>query len=243
MTFDENGRCDDRGDVAPRAAAAHVDSTVVLLVKNPIVGRVKTRLVPAISAAQAADLYRAFVGDMVEELSQGHFELRVAWALEDGEAPEVSMLPFQVPGMRQSGEGLGERLLGALSAAGGTGRRVAAVGSDHPELDHRVVEEALDGLADCEVVIGPAVDGGYYLIAAASEAIVPRLFEDITWSTDRVLEQTLERCAELGLKTRLLDPGADVDTPADLSRLARWLATHPGRAPRSAQCLADWGRM
>ena len=148
-------------------------------------------------------------------------------------------------GVRQEGADLGERLHRALAAAAAEHSLVAAVGSDLPRLAVERVEEAFARLAaGAPVVLGPAEDGGYYLVGVRSEALSPRLFADVPWSGPRVLAATLARCAELGLTPALLPAEADVDTPEDLERLAGELA-RGGRAdcPRTTALLAAWGRL
>ena len=221
---------------APRAGC------LLLFTKPAIPGRVKTRLIGALTAAEAASLHAAFLQDLVSRLEgSSRFALRLAWALEPGE--EVPAGPLA--GVRQEGGDLGERLHRALEQAAGEHPFVAAVGSDHPRLSRERVEEAFDLLAaGASVVLGPAEDGGYYLIGVRREALSPRLFAEVPWSGVRVLETTLARCAELGLAPRLLAPEADVDTPEDLARLAGELAAAPAAScPRTASLLASWGRL
>src|SRR4029077_14050553 len=95
-----------------------------------------------------------------------------------------------------------------------------------------------------DVALGPAEDGGYYLIAVRPGALSRRLFEGIAWSTERVLAQTLERCRELGLRVAMLPMAADVDTPDDLRRLAARLGEEPEggcpACPRTRELLAAW---
>jgi hypothetical protein len=201
---------------------------------------VKTRLIGALDARQAADLHDAFVGDLTERLQAGSFELRIAWALDPGEAPPDSALPA----LRQEGDGLGERLFRGLSAVAAECRWVAAVGSDHPELPLSRVEEAFSRLEQgADVVLGPAEDGGYYLIAVAAEALRPALFAEIPWSTAQVLATTVERCRSEGLRVELLALGRDVDTPSDLDRLSRELAVSAVHCPRTRALLAGWNRL
>lgn len=157
-----------------------------------------------------------------------------------------------VDAVAQVGKGLGDRLFTALSAAseahsGG----VAAVGSDHPTLPLERVRAAFAALGRADVVLGPADDGGYYLIALRPEAVRRRLFADVPWSTDGVLAATEARCRELGLRVEHLPEGRDVDEPADLERLAALLANGEvgpdggaGEAvdcPRTRALLATWG--
>ena len=93
------------------------------------------------------------------------------------------------------------------------------------------------------VVLGPAEDGGYYLIAVRSDRLRRELFTDIDWSTRRVLEQTIERCRGLGIEPSLLEPWADVDQPEDLRRLAASLTASGAGCPRTRDLLASWGRL
>ena len=203
-------------------------------------GRVKTRLIGELSAEAAAELHAAFLGDLVEELARGDFELRLAWALEPGEPLPTAA----VPGVRQEGTDLGDRLYGVLRAGAERWPLVAAAGSDHPELTARRVEEAFDRLAGgADVVLGPARDGGYYLIGLRAAAIERRLFAGVPWSSAGVLAATLERCRRAGRRVALLPEEADVDRPEDLSRLAGALAEAPARCPRTRRLLAAWGRV
>jgi uncharacterized protein len=220
---------------------------LLLFTKPARQGRVKTRLIGDLTAAQAAELHAAFLGDLVARLAGGRFELDVAWVVEAGERLPGGLLPG-VGSLRQQGAGLGERLHGALAAAARRSRVVAALGSDHPTVEVELVERAFAAVENgADVALGPAEDGGYYLIALAAGAVRRRLFEDVPWSTSGVLAATLERCAELGLAVELLPVAADVDTPADLERLAVRLAP-PGAAaaagcPRTRALLARWRRL
>jgi uncharacterized protein len=224
----------------------HRQRRLLLFTKPARQGRVKTRLIGDLTAAQAAELHAAFLADLLARLAGGRFELDVAWAVEPGErVPE--RVGLGVGSLRQEGAGLGERLYGALAAAARRSRVVAALGSDHPTVEVELVERAFAAVEDgADVALGPAEDGGYYLIALAAGAVRRRLFEDVPWSTSGVLAATLERCDQLGLAVELLPLAADVDTPADLARLAVRLAS-PGAAaagcPRTRALLARWRRL
>ena len=148
----------------------------------------------------------------------------------------------ELPSLRQEGEGLGERLFGALSRAAEDHRFVAAIGSDHPEMPAHRVDEAFELLAGgADVVLGPAGDGGYYLVAARRESLRPEVFSEIPWSTDAVLTRTLERCRSLGLRVEMLELGHDVDTPEDLPRLGGYLRDHPQACPRTRDLFVEFG--
>lgn len=229
-------------DAAPAAGAGDIaDRALVLFTKPATPGRVKTRLIGRLRAEQAAALHQAFLDDALERLARGDFACRVAWALEPREA-----LPPAPPGWtseRQVGDGLGARLFAALEAAAVEHRLVAAVGSDHPELDAALVEQAFGHLENgADVAIGPAADGGYYLIALRREAVVRSLFEGIAWSTATVYDATLARAARAQLSVAELPIGHDVDDAAGLDRLvARLRARALAGVPHTRALLADWG--
>ncbi len=216
------------------------DRCLVLFTKPAVPGRVKTRLIGELSAEEAARLHGAFVDDLVERLREGPYDLRIAWAVEEGAALPTAA----VAGLRQRGADLGERLYRGLRACAADHAMVAAIGSDHPDLPLARLEEAFDRLAGGEsVVLGPARDGGYYLIGLRSERLRHELFADIDWSTSRVLGQTVERCRSAGVEPTLLEPWADVDEPADLQRLAASLTAADGACPRTRELLTSWGMM
>ncbi len=226
--------------IFPVPPADPAQRRLLLFTKPARAGRVKTRLIGDLSAGEAAELHAAFLGDLVERLGQGAFSLHLAWALEPGE----EIPPGPVPGVRQSGADLGDRLYRALAEAAQAAPFVAALGSDHPTLPLDLAHRAFAALeAGTDVVLGPAEDGGYYLIALRAAAVRRRLFADVPWSTPGVLAATLERCRELGLAVELLPEAADVDTPEDLRRLAARLAAGEADCPRTKDLLATWNRL
>lgn len=225
------------------------DACLLLFTKPARPGRVKTRLIKkgaehlagGLTPVQAADLHQAFLEDLTARLVRGSFDLTLAWALDEGEIPPES----EHAAIRQTGEDLGARLLGALSEAARTHRLVGAVGSDHPELELREVERGFSLLrSGADVVLGPASDGGYYFVGLRSASLRPELFAGIAWSTAAVLKSTITRCRDLALDLKLLRQISDVDTPEDLQRLLRRLES-PGDAlaaecPRTAELLGQW---
>ncbi len=200
----------------------------------------KTRLIGDLTPAQAAALHAAFLNDLLDRLRQGDFGLTLAWALDPGEpVPEGDL-----PAVRQEGDDLGERLWRALSQAAQEADSVMALGSDHPTVSLDTIHRAFAAVENgAPVAIGPAEDGGYYLIALRADAVHRRLFEDVDWSTERVLAQTLERCRELGLEAERLPLNMDVDTPDDLRRLASRMACGDLGCPRTRDLLRTWDRL
>lgn len=214
---------------------------LLLFSKRAHPGQVKTRLIGELTAGQAAELHAAFLEDLTERLSRGRFELQLAWALASDEPLPES----PIKGLRQTGTDLGERLFRGLEQIADSFQSVAAIGSDHPEIPLSLVHRAFDKLATgTDVVLGPADDGGYYLIALDRGVLRREIFLDIPWSSSSVLETTLKRCRQLDLDVELLPVGNDVDRPSDLRRLSSSLEKNPDlECPRTREVLRAWGRL
>lgn len=234
---------------------------LLLFTKPARPGRVKTRLVGArvgertLGERDAAALHAALLGDVAARLGEAadeDYRLRIAWDLAPGEV--LPPLPRELAGVagvdavRQRGRDLGERLFRALDEAAREHPVVAAVGSDHPTLSLEAVRGAFAALAaaEADVALGPSLDGGYFLVAMRREALTPRLFAEIDWSTERVYEQTTERCRELRLRVLELPAARDVDRGEDVTALAAVIAAaeaagEPVVCPRTRRVLADWG--
>ena len=222
-----------------RAVVEALRCCLVVYTKPARPGLVKTRLLGKLSAQQAASLHSAFLQDLLERMKSAAFETRLAWAV----GAQESLPPSSFEAFRQTGEELGDRLFEGLSKVLTEFELVAAVGSDHPDLPAEIVGEAFERLASgCDVVLGPAADGGYYLVGVKRRTIRRAMFSGIDWSTDRVLQQTLDRCHQLGLSVEELTVVEDVDTPADLRRLASRLAACTGPSSSATRTLLEeWG--
>ena len=214
---------------------------MLVLTRAPVQGRVKTRLIGDLSPSQATELHSAMVEDVVREANGGAYELIVAWTLLPNESIPGDWPATGLRSWRQEGADLGESLFLALRRAGKSYKSLAAVGTDDPGLSRSRIEEAFDELdSGADVVLGPARDGGYYLIAMRNGVVSRRLFSAIEWGTEHVLEQTVERCNEGGHKVHMLPAESDVDTIADLRRLAAALRKGELRAPRTRAVLEGW---
>lgn len=198
--------------------------------KRPHAGRTKTRLAPALGAEGAAELYEAFLDDVLASARSVPGAAVELWIAGPEPGPLADRYEH-VSLRRQLGTDLGERLTGAFQAAFEEGaERTVVVGSDHPTLpvDHLVLAfEALDAAA---AVVGPTPDGGYWGLGLCAEAWPDGrgLFRDIPWSTGRVLEETRRRGRELGLELRDLPAWYDVDVPEEIDRMREDLV--PGSA-------------
>lgn len=215
--------------------------TTVVFVKAPAPGRVKTRLCPPFTPEQAAALYRAFAADSLSA-AESVVGAGAVVAYEPHEDwPDPSWLRTPPPEwFPQEGADLGARLAAATGKAFVDGAdRVVVIGSDAPHIPPQLIEEAFGRLATAPLVLGPARDGGYYLVGLREPA--PSLFDDIPWSGPDVLKATLARAAELHWTAHLLDALEDVD---DAGSLARLLAAVRGTAlaPRTQTALAQLAR-
>ena len=223
---------------------------VIVFVKNPIPGKVKTRLTPHLSPEQAASLYRAFLVDWCNALSTISTAHRViAYTPPEGLSALQTLIgedPVYIP---QVGASLGERLIAAARWACNQGyTKFLFVGSDSPTLPTQYVERALDLLESRDVVIGPSVDGGYYLIGFSKHGAslsIPTIFEGIAWSTEVVFRQTLRKIQAVNARLGLLPPWYDVDTPTGLQLLRDHLlgihlAGESSPAPQTYSKLTEW---
>ena len=195
---------------------------LIVFVKAPIPGRVKTRLQARYTPTQVAAIYRAFTMDVLGHGSAVPCERRtVCFAPAEVEG---TIRELAGPGWEMTPQGmgdLGDRMARALmeSFAQGAARAVL-IGSDSPSLPPSVVSEAFERLRGRDLVIGPSVDGGYYLVGMSRP--LPEVFRGVHWSTARTLSETLDRAGAVGARMALLPPWYDVDTPEDLD----FLLTH-----------------
>ncbi len=217
---------------------------VAIMAKAPRPGEVKTRLCPPLSPAAAAALYRCFLLDKIEQVRALKDARPVVAYTPDEARAEFEALAPGFTLVRQHGGDLGARLLASLAALLSDGHRGAiAIDSDTPTLPTAFLQQAVDRMTDptVDVVLGPTEDGGYYLIGV--RAARAELFQEMEWSTPRVLEETLRRAATAGLRLACLPPWFDVDTPDDLVRLRDVLVRQRGHAPlHTAAFLAEHKR-
>ncbi len=217
------------------------------MTKAPRAGQVKTRLVPPLTSEEAAELNAAFLRDLSISILRA-CEMSPARAVAvytppGSEAVYENILPCEFMLVRQRGESFGERLIFAAEDLFSVGfASVCLINSDSPSVPPQNFAEAAIELAEPSdrVVLGPAGDGGYYLIGV--KRMRRRLFEEIDWSTVRVFEQTKQRAAELGLRTHELASGLDVDDRASLASLSEQLLSNqspPDIAPNTRKFLAE----
>lgn len=187
---------------------------IAVFARRPEPGSVKTRLTPALPAELASQLYAAMLEDTLDVVRAARADERsVYWAGMPGDERSPKGFFWHA----QKGATLGDRLADAFDTLLVGGAHAVVVGSDCPTLSAALIEQAFAALRESDVVLGPAGDGGYWLIGLAKPA--PSLFDGVPWSTDTVFSETLARAAEAGLSVRTLALRDDLDTPEDLARL------------------------
>jgi len=179
---------------------------------------VKTRLASAVGDEMAVRLYRRFLLETLFTLNRGTFLFYLCFYPENSLSDLKGWLGDDYLYMPQKGEDLGKRMKnGFIDAFAMNFKRVVLIGSDIPDLPLEFIEEAFTSLQEKDVVIGPSIDGGYYLIGFKDKNFSIRVFEGIPWSTKRVFEETMEVLKQEGLTVHTLQPWRDIDTIDDLS--------------------------
>ncbi|MEH0155823.1 TIGR04282 family arsenosugar biosynthesis glycosyltransferase [Limibacter armeniacum] len=192
---------------------------LIIFVKNPEPGKVKTRLAATLGNEKAVAIYRELLAHTEKVTSSLNLVKKVYY----GDYINVEDIWDNVDYYKalQEGDSLGERMSNAFEHAFEEGAdEVVIIGSDCPEINKETIEKAFDSLLKNDVVIGPAEDGGYYLLGM--NKFTPELFRGKKWSTSSVLNDTLKDTGKLQLSVTLLDMYTDIDEEADLQRFS-WL--------------------
>ncbi len=214
---------------------------LILFARDPAPGLVKTRLVPLLGAEGAAELYRCFLLDSFEAVASQPADVFVAVsrgsALEPIRALAAPVCP-KAEFLVQVGDDLGQRMRHVFEAVFARAYdRAVAVATDVPSLPPLRLTDALDYAAHRDLVLGPSLDGGYYLIGLRK--IIPTCFADMPWGGPTVLVETLRRAQQAGAAVTLLEPWYDVDDPEDLRVLrSHLIALH--LAGDTVFCRRTW---
>ncbi|HEY4388275.1 MAG TPA: TIGR04282 family arsenosugar biosynthesis glycosyltransferase [Ktedonobacteraceae bacterium] len=218
------------------------DTALLIMTRYPEKGKVKTRLARSIGDEATLQVYQAFLIDLALRFKEIASDLYWVYtpAMPGFHAALAELIaPVRLPGSSfpQQGVDLGERLLEAFRTIHAQGYRAAVlIGSDSPHISEDTILQAMQAMEHADVVLGPSVDGGYYLIAMRQPHDV---FTDIPMSTDAVLRLTVKKAQEQGLRVQLLETLLDIDEHADLLTLAQMLEEEPDLAPMTAACLAQ----
>jgi uncharacterized protein len=195
---------------------------LVMFVKYPEKGKVKSRLSQHWDEDIVVRLYRAFIEDLLDRLSRGDYQFRIAYHPIERKNDFIKQFGNFFSYIPQTGTDLGEKMNNTFSRCFLEGFRSAVIiGSDSPDLPHQIIKEAFHVLEKNDAVIGPSYDGGYYLIGFRREAFSPRAFNGIAWSTDSVFKKTLQILQDEGIHVHVLPVWRDIDRPEDIAALIK----------------------
>ncbi|GAC1385748.1 MAG: hypothetical protein NVSMB33_15000 [Ktedonobacteraceae bacterium] len=217
------------------------DTALVIMARYPEAGKTKTRLARTLGNEETVGLYQAFLTDLAQRFAGPKYALH--WAYTPVEVDYTAFVATLTPSLvqymqcfPQQGVDLGARLHHAFQwTAKRNYRCTIVIGSDSPHISRKIVESAQAALDEADIVLGPAEDGGYYLIAMRRPYDV---FSGIPMSTSVVTQRTIELTQRQGLTVRLLEPLFDIDELADLLQLQQVLAIDNTLAPVTAAYLA-----
>jgi len=199
---------------------------LLVFARLPERGRVKTRLAESIGDDAALAAYQTMLRDLLASIGQPspEIEIEILWAPTGNANGESLANAFgNLPTAMQTGDTLGDRLSMAFSERFffHATQKIVAIGVDDPSLSRELIDHALALLDSCEWVVGPAEDGGYYLIGCRAAAFDPSIFQDVAWGTDSVFTTTISKIAEWQSNIAVLPLRWDIDVAADWERYQR----------------------
>jgi rSAM/selenodomain-associated transferase 1 len=194
------------------------ENLLIVFVKYPAPGTVKLRLAQHIGAETAAAVYRQIAETVIKNTvpySAAGYTVEICFSPQDAETLLREWLSDNRLFYPQKGTGLGARMLNAFVCAFESGfKRVILIGSDCPDISRQIILQGFAHLQQKDIVIGPAYDGGYYLIGLRQQR--EEIFQDIEWGTEKVFQQTCDKIKAAGLSFSLLPTLRDVDRVEDL---------------------------
>ena len=218
----------------------HEGPIVLLFIKALVKGQVKSRLAAGVGSDAALELYERFVLDTIDKIGLLRIPFRTCFFPPHAEEAMRAWLGNEHDYSPQEGNDLGERMESAFARAFSEGyTRAVLIGSDIPELTTVMLSQALSSLDTHDAVLGPAADGGYYLIGFTSLTFQPAVFHGIAWGRNTVRTETLARLARSNLRVHLLAELNDVDTRDDLAAFFLRSRTAPGASPRTTAYLTE----
>lgn len=193
---------------------------LLVFVRCPERGRVKSRLAASLGRERVLALYKNFVLDLMDVVKEGPYCIRIYYDPPNADQSTLRAWLGEGSYSPQTGRGLGERMKNTFAEVFSEGcEKAVLIGSDVPDLPGALIDRAFTALEDHDAVIGPATDGGYYLIGFRRDGFLPHAFEGIPWGTDSVLGETMALFLKSGCRVHSLDVWSDVDTIRDLRSL------------------------
>jgi uncharacterized protein len=212
---------------------------IILFVKAPVRGQVKSRLAAVLGDDTTRELYRNFCLDILDTLEQTGLPVRICYYPPDSGNAVAGWMGPGHEYLPQEGRDVGERMENAFRQAFSRGfSRAVLIGSDIPDLPAPFFSDAMAALLSYDAVIGPARDGGYYLIGFRNDTFLPGVFSGIPWSTGTVFRSTMHAFGQAGQRVHALPLWQDVDTMEDLKDLEVRNRRSPFRSSRTMSFLA-----
>jgi rSAM/selenodomain-associated transferase 1 len=194
-------------------------------VRYPEKGRVKTRLETHLDQDQIRGLYQCFVEDILATLEKSDYPVTICFLPPERALEIQAWLGVESAYAPQAGDDLGQRMCNAFARAFSEETppvdQALLIGSDVPDLDPDLLDQAFHALSTSDMTLGPAVDGGYYLIGFNRHAFIKNIFDRISWGTGQVFRETMQKIETAGLRVHLLPAWQDIDTFEDLTSFSR----------------------
>jgi rSAM/selenodomain-associated transferase 1 len=215
------------------------DQCVIAFLKVPQRAPVKTRLSKSLDQEIVVSLYKNFVLDVLGMLQTGRHTTVICFYPPQALHEITSWLGCDHDYLPQQGDDLGKRMANAFDSIFQKGfRQVLLLGTDFPDLPGSIVDEAFESLHKNDAVIGPAVDGGYYLIGFNLHSFLPEVFDKIPWGSDTVFQKTITVLGSNRSRIHVLPPWRDIDTYQDLQFFIKRHAAKGSAASNTAAYLA-----
>ncbi len=192
-------------------------TAIIIFAKYPRPGKVKTRLAKDIGNEKALLIYKKLVSKLLNQIDSNNYDISIYFYPESkkNEVKKWINLP-DIKYLSQSGDDIGARMLNAFKDSLSLKyAKTVIIGTDCLEINNNIISKSFYLLDDSDLVLGPATDGGYYLIGL--KAVVETIFQDIHWSTEKVLKQTINKAKEIKLSYKFPDFLSDIDTLEDLN--------------------------
>jgi len=211
---------------------------IIFFVKDPVKGAVKRRLAADLNETIAVELYRIFILDMLATLDTCEAQCLICVYPESALEKVKKWLGPLYHYLPQEGKDLGERMKDCfIEAFSMKCKNVILIGSDIPDLPLVIIKAAFRMFETHDAVVGPAHDGGYYLIGFRNDTFVPEVFDKMKWGGETVLRSTLNRLKKRGCRVHLLPAWSDVDTLADVMALLQRNTAAVGACPKTISYL------
>ncbi len=220
------------------------NSCIIVFAKAPIPGHVKTRLSKDMDASLVALLYQNFFRDIIDKISDMGHQVKIFYDPPGSESLMREWLGDCHEFVLQTGFDLGQKMANAFEYVFRNGTRQAVLlGTDFPDLPKEIISDAIQILKSKDAVIGPAIDGGYYLIGFTSATYLQTIFTNIAWGTSAVFQKTMDSFLSSGFAVHQLPEWRDVDVYDDLKDLIQCLKNHPDKAIHTYSFLDGIGMM